>query len=647
MLKLLESGRIGKLQIKNRIVMAPMGGDRDIIEADGRLSLEGIDYYTARAKGGTGLIITGGTRTSRDIELAGSARRLAIFSPVYIPRLRELAENVHKYGAKIAVQLVAAMGRVLNAASAREGGAVAPSPLPCFFDPSITTRELTIEEIKGLVRDFELATERLIASGIDAVEINAHSGYLSDQFQTAIWNKRTDEYGGDLDGRLRFAREIIRGIKRVAGEDFPVIYRFGLTHYMEGGRTAEEGLEIIKKLEPEGVDAFHIDAGCYETRYWAAPPTTQPPGCIVDLAEMAKGVSGVPVIAVGKLGNPALAEKVLQEGKADFIALARPLLADPDWSNKVMEGRPEDIRPCIGCYEGCRQNLAKGGYFSCAVNPAAGKEREFPILPADKKKSVLVIGGGPAGMEAAIIAAERGHEVALWERGNTQGGNLIPASVPDFKYEYRDLMNYFSRQVKKLGVTVRLGQEATPQLVDEMKPDVVFIVTGTRQAIPEIPGVEKGKVITAVDLLLGKGEAGGSVVVVGGGLIGCETALYLAQQGRKVTIVEILEGVARDMQWINRVHLLKLLSDAGVNILTGTEVVEITDDGVAVSDKSGKRSVLTADSVVLATGMEPEKGLRPESLKEKVPEVYALGDCVEPGKVIDAVWGAFHTACLI
>ncbi|GAH51455.1 unnamed protein product, partial [marine sediment metagenome] len=276
---------------------------------------------------------------------------------------------------------------------------------------------------------------------------------------------------------------------------------------------------------------------------WAHPPTTLPPGCMVDMAQMAKRVVKVPVIAVGKLGYPELAERVLQEGKADFICLGRALLADPEWPNKVKKGRLEDIRPCIGCHEGCLKRVFDVKYLSCAVNPATGMEREFTIKPAEKKKSVLVVGGGASGMEAARVTALGGHKVTLWEKGDALGGNLIPASIPDFKQDYRRLINFLSTQIKKLDVTIELAKEATTELILEMKPDVVFIATGSTSIVPEIPGVGKKMVVTAVDLLLGKREAGKSVVVVGGGLIGCETALYLAQKGKKLTIIEMLDGV--------------------------------------------------------------------------------------------------------
>lgn len=643
-MKLFEPGKIGKLSIKNRILMCPMGVG-GLEEPQGGLSQRGIDYYVARAKGGTGLIITGLTRVSREIE-PPLEDKLIIDSKTCVTWLNELAEAVHDYGAKVAIQLTAGLGRVATLDLLKIAGAVAPSALPAFEDPTIMTRELSTEEIERLVHAFEFSAEILRLAGIDAVELHGHEGYLFDQFMTALWNKRTDKYGGDLEGRLRFPVEVIEAIKRGAGADFPVIFRFGLKHYIDGGREIEEGLEIARRLEAAGADAFEVDAGCYETWYWAHPPTTLPPGCMVDMAQMAKRVVKVPVIAVGKLGYPELAERVLQEGKADFICLGRALLADPEWPNKVKKGRLEDIRPCIGCHEGCLKRVFDVKYLSCAVNPATGMEREFTIKPAEKKKTVLVVGGGASGMEAARVTALGGHKVTLWEKGDALGGNLIPASVPDFKQDYRRLINFLSTQIKKLDVTIELAKEATTELILEMKPDVVFIATGSTSIVPEIPGVGKKMVVTAVDLLLGKQEAGKSVVVVGGGLIGCETALYLAQKGKKLTIVEMLDGVMLDMYSANRMHLLKLLADADVNILTETKCLEIRDNGITIADKYGKRSTLEADTVVLAVGLKSNEGLL-EALKDKIPEVYAIGDCVEPRKVINAIWEGFRTARLV
>jgi len=627
--------------------MAPMLFDA-LAEPDGRLSQQAIDYYIARAKGGTGLIITSVTFVSRKIEqppITLLPCRLMADSKMYIARFNQLAETAHDYGTKVAVQLTAGFGRVARTNVFRSR-LVAPSALPCFWDPSITARELTTEEVERLVQAFGFAAEMLVTAGIDAIELHGHEGYLFDQFQTALWNKRTDKYGGNLESRLRFPLEAIEAVKKGAGADFPIIYRFGLTHYLDGGREIEEGLEIARRLEAAGVAALDIDAGCYETTYWPHPPTSQPPGCMVDLAEMAKKVVNIPVMAVGKLGYPELAERVLQEGKADFIILGRALLADPEWANKVKEGRREDVCPCIGCQEGCIGRIGQGKYISCAVNPTTGMERELTISLAQKKKSVLVVGGGPSGMEAARVAALRGHKVTLREKGDALGGNLIPASIPDFKQDYRILINYLSTQIKKLGVAIELGKEATPEQIQKMKPDVVFIATGSTPIIPEIPGADKAKVVTAIDVLLGRKEAGESVVAIGGGLVGCETALHLAQKGKKLTIVEILDSIARDIPFANHMHLLKLLADNNVKILTETSVAEIMDDSVVITNKYGKRSKLENDTVVLALGLRSNSGLE-KALKDKVPEIYAIGDCVEPRKVLNAIWEGYRFARLI
>jgi len=646
-MKLFEPATIGKLSIKNRIVLAPMGIGA-LAEPDGRLSQRAIDYYVARAKGGVGLITSGVTCVDHEIEEKtedglGSLPRAD--SAIHISRFSELVDALHDYGAKLSVQLTAGMGRVAFGDILRKNKAVAPSALPCFWDPRVTARELSTEEVERLVRAFGLVAVFLRAAGVDAIELHGHEGYLLDQFQSALWNKRTDKYGGSLEGRLRFPLEVIEVIKTRLGKDFPLIYRYGIAHYLDGGRGIEESLEMAKRFEKAGVDALHVDAGCYETWYWAHPPVYQPHGCMVDMAEKVKKVVNIPVIAVGKLGYPDLAERVLQEGKADFICLGRALLADPEWPVKVKEGRFDDIRPCIGEHTGCLTRLFNGQYLSCAVNPATGMEREFALQPAPKVKAVLIIGGGPGGMEAAMVAAQRGHKVSLWEKSYQLGGNLIPASVPEFKKDLRDLITYLSTQVKKLGVDVRLGREATVELIQETKSDVVIVATGATSIIPQIPGVNKDKVITAVDLLLGKKEAGEKVLVVGGGLIGCETAVYLAQKGKKVTIVEALRRIFRDANRANYQQMLKMLADSNVTVLTSTNVSEITDTGVIINH-DGKREEVETDTVILAIGLEAKSNLY-EELEGKVPELHAIGDCVEPRRIMEAIWEGFRTARLV
>jgi 2-enoate reductase len=341
----------------------------------------------------------------------------------------------------------------------------------------------------------------------------------------------------------------------------------------------------------------------------------------------------------------------LQEGKVDFIGLARYLLADPEWPNKVKEGRLEDIKPCVGCHEGCIARVRKNHYCSCAVNPATGIERELAITPAETKRSVLVIGGGPAGMEAARVSALRGHKVTIWEKASVLGGNLIPAAVPDFKDDYRRLLEYLRTQIKKLGVTVELEKEATLDAIKEYNPEVVFVATGASHVIPEIDGtkdgIEKGKVLTAVDVLLGKGEVGKAVVVIGGGLIGCETALYLAKQDKTVTVLEILDTVVSDMVWGNALDLVKLLDDYGVSIVTEAHTQRIRDGEVDFTNRNGDEKTLKTDTVVIAIGLKVADEAFVETLEATLPEVHVIGDCVKPRKILSAIWEGYRRARVI
>ena len=598
-----------------------------------------------------GLIVTGLFLPILDIEFAPLKKQNFSFvpridSPDVIAVLSELTASVHKYGAKIAVQLTAGFGRVLNPHLLALLGmetTIGPSAVPNVWDSKVITRALTTEEVETLVASFGTAAEIAKTSGFDAIELHGHEGYLMDQFTTSLWNKRKDKYGGDLDGRLRFSLEIIRNIKEKAGKDFPVIYRYAINHYLEGGRGVDESLEITRRLEKAGVDALHVDAGCYDNWYWPHPPIYQPPGCMVDMAETAKRVAKIPVIAVGKLGYAELAEKVLKEKKADFVAIGRSLLADAEWPLKVKEGRFEDIRPCIGCQDGCLARITVGAYISCAVNPATGNEKEFAIDCAKKPRSVLVVGGGIAGMEAARVAALRGHKVTLYEKRDRLGGHLIEGSVPPFKHDLELLREYYVTLLGKLGVKTVLGKAVTPKLVQQMKPDVVVVATGSTPIIPDIPGIEKDKVVGAIDLLLGRKKAGNRVVIVGGGLVGCETAVYLAQKGKRVTIVEMLEEIIPDVFEANKQNLFKLLAENGVSVLTNTSLARVTDKGAAVVNQFRRyEAELPADTVVIAMGLKPERGLV-KALEGKVKELHVIGDCESPARIMDAVWGAFMT----
>jgi 2-enoate reductase len=662
-MRLFERGMIGNLTIKNRIVMDALNIQMATpVEDNSALTQRAIDFYVARAKGGVGLIKTTFMRPNRKLEF--SIGEPVINSERCVSWLNDLAEAVHDYGAKVCVQITPGLGRIpVPKPGLPHGGLVGPSPLPSFRDPSgqmppigsgrypargerhVVTRELTTEEIEQLVKDFEFSARICRLADIDAIDIHSHQGYLLDEFLTPLWNKRTDRYGGNLDGRLRLAVELVQAVKRGAGSDFPVLFKYPLTHYFEGGRDIEEGLEIAKRLEAAGVDALTVTGGCYETYNRTQPPTTQPRGCWIDLCEMTKKVVHIPIIASGKLGYPDLAEKVLQEGKGDFIGLCRYLLADPEWPNKVKERRTEDIVPCLGCHEGCIARVRKYQRIGCAVNAAAGAEKELRILPAERKKSVLVVGGGPAGMEAARVSALRGHKVTLWEKQNMLGGNLIPAAIPDFKDDYKLLINYLVTQIKKLGVAVELGKVATPDLIKNFSPDVVFIATGATHVIPDVEGIEKwierGRVVTAIDALLGRRQIGKSVVVAGAGLIGCETALYFAKKGKKVAIAGG-RRLAHDMLWGNALDLIKLLDDHDVKISNNNRVIKITETGV---DSAAQH--FDAETLILAVGMKSNNEIPLEAVTDKTPEVYTIGDCVRPRHVMSAIWEGYRTAYLM
>jgi 2-enoate reductase len=651
--KLFEPVNIGKVTIKNRIAMAPMG-IVGLTDPDGNPTQRAIDYYIERARGGVGLIITSLFKVENEIE--GMVDRIELISNTSRAPFGELCEAVHGLGTKVFVQLTAGFGRVARSGRFHDKP-MSASAIPNYWDPSITCRPLTIGEIEQIVKSFGSAAKILATAGVDGIELHGHEGYLFDQFTTAIWNKRTDKYGGDLRNRLTFPIEVLNEIKKRAGPDFPVQYRFGLKHYMkrlnagalkgedfvEAGRDIEEGLEMAKLLEKAGFDALHVDAGCYDSWYWAHPPTYQEHGCMVDMAEKAKEVTKIPITAVGRLEIPELAEKIIAEGKADMVALGRGLLADSYWAVKVEEGRTEDIRPCIGCH-GCFGRFGAGRPLSCTVNPACGREQLYKLSQAEKPRKVLVVGGGVAGMEAARAAATRGHKVTLYEKGKSLGGHLIEASVPDFKKDLKRLENWYESQLKKLGVETKLETEASKAVIDKENPDVVIIATGSKPIIPDLPGIKRANVFTCIDLLLGKKKAGKTTVVIGGGLVGCETALWLAQQGKEVTIVEMLPKLmTRDPEvpHMNRAMLLDLLAVNKVNIVTGASVQEITEEGALVFDKDLGRKVIKADSIVLALGLKSNDTLY-KTLTGKVANLYALGDCQDPRDIMGAVWDGYE-----
>ncbi len=643
-MKMFERSQIGTMSLRNRLAMAPMGtnGLTDIDCGYGRRLIE---FYEARARGGLGMVMTGAAVTNVDIE-GGIAHFLPrIDTPAYMGRLSELADAMHNHDCKLVLQLTAGFGRV-NFIEDNPIPPVSASENVCFLDPTVTTRALSKDEIQQLVVSYATSAGMAKVAGVDAISIQGYGGYMIDQFMSALWNRREDEYGGDLDGRMRFAMEIL-GATRAAVGDMPIIFKFTPDHFIEGGRTLEEGLEIARRLEAAGVDALHVDAGCYEAWNRVIPSMYEKPGSQLELVRAIKEIATVPVIGHGKLGNPRLAQSVFDEGIADFVCLGRPVLADPEWPNKVKVGMEREIKPCIACNDACIGRGYEMKYLGCTVNPLTGMERTYEVFPAASRKKVLVVGGGPGGMEAARVAAERGLDVTLWEKGAELGGKLLPAAAPSFKQDIVPLLAYLKGGLERAGVKVELGRDATPEAIEAFGADRVILATGSRFAPPPIPGIDGANVYSSAQLLSDNPDTGGHVIVIGAGLCGSEVAAELAvAQGKRVTLVEMAGQVVPEgtnIPTLMGIHAL--LAQGQVDIRVDTKVMEITKDGI-IAEKDGKRETITSDAIVMATGYVPDTALR-DAVESRVPDCVAIGDSVKVGKILNAIWSGFHAARVI
>jgi len=639
--KLFESASMGSLRAKNRLIMAPMG--TRLSSEVGGVTQRQIDYYAERAKGGVGAIITEVTCVDHPVGLTGPTN-LSLHDNAFIAGHNELVEAVQTYGAKIFCQLVHA-GRQTRPASIKGMQPVAPSAIPCKFI-GVTPRELTTGETEEIVQKFIEAAVRAKTAGYDGVELHGAHGYLIAQFMSASSNHRKDRYGGELRNRMRFPLEIIHGIRKELGSGFPLLFRFSAEEFVEGGRDLEESREVAKILEDAGVDALHVSAGTYDSMPTMIEPMSYAQAWKIYMSESIKGVVHIPVIGVGAIRTPQVAEEILTAGKADFVALGRTLLADPHWPNKAKEGREEEIIPCISCNVGCiGERVFRNLHIRCALNPLTGRESlKNQLGPAGKKKKVFVIGGGPAGMTAALYAARKGHEVTLFEKDRELGGQLNLASRSPGKEKIGWFRDYLLNRMKAENIRAITGKAMTEETVLEESPDAAILATGAIPLVPDIPGIEGPSVCNAWEVLEGKREVRDRVVLIaGGGTVGCETALHLAPTNKRIIIVEMLEVIALNMEPIHRIDLLPKIEESGIQVLLGSKITRIEPDGVIVLPGKKKEEKIRCDMVVLALGASAVCDLA-DRLQGKIEEVSLVGDGKKPRKIMDAVYEGFQAA---
>jgi len=620
---------IGKLQLKNRIVMGPMG---NLADPDGGFSERQIAYYAARAKGGTGLIVSGSLAFNPAL---GAPYSGSLTDIKHVGRLQKLTEEVHRYGAKFAVQL--------NMGGGRCGGNLSASEVPTVANPAVLTRAMTLDEIHGTVAAMGKAAAFAKNAEVDAIVIHAYAGYLLDQFQSAEWNHRTDEYGGSLENRMRLTCELIEAVKKANGKDFPVIVKLSVMHNTENGRKLDEGLEMCRIVEAAGADAIIVDAGSFETQWDRCIPTVYASDAYaLDAAKAVKAAVSIPVLGQNNLDRPEAAKAALEDGCCDLVLLGHGLLADPDWANKVRAGKAEDIRACIGC-NNCLLSVNTAKFFRCSVNPWLLNENDpaYQIKKTDAPKKILVIGGGPAGMSAAITAARAGHDVALWEQGATLGGNASAAARPLEKDKIARYIAYLAHTIEQCGVTVTLGKTADADSVAAGGYDLVVLAAGASAKRIPLAGAESANVVLSTDVLAGKAEIGGHVVVLGGGLIGCEIACEAAKTAKSVTIVEALPGIlmtaaeARN----NAVALHRIVKESGVSVYTDAKAKAITAEGLVI-EQGGEEKTLPCDTLIVAVGLVPNNALADE-LTARGIKVVTAGDAKAPRKILQAVREGF------
>ena len=631
--RLSEPGCIGNIRLKNRMIKAPQ--HTGLSNPDGSVTERMLRYYRDVASGGVSMVIVEYAWIDNDASRA-SPCQLGISSVDHVPGLSLLAQTIQANGAKAAIQISHAGRQRFTLARPK-----APSTVPweeIYAQGCPAPDVLTFDEILQIVKSFGLAAKRAQIADFDMVEIHACHGYLISNFLSPRTNKRTDWYGGSLENRMRFLLEAITDIKCQVGPEYPVCVRVSGIDYEPDGTTIEETIELCKRLEALGVAAIHMSGGNHHQTIHEVSPMGMPLAYNVWAAEAVKKALKIPVIASGSITSPELAEKILSDGKGDFIGLGRPLWADPLFPQKALEGRPEDVRPCIRCNDGC---LARGDHLAktiqCSVNVAVCREEEFKITKTEQSKKVAVVGGGPAGMEAARVCALKGHQVTLFEKREL-GGALIEASIPEFKApDLKPLIQYLSTQIKKLKIKL-VNKEATVQTIKNGGFDAVIVAAGAIPlALADVPGIESARVTSAVQVLQGKAKVGQKVIVIGGGIVGTEVGLFLAEQGKEVVFVEMLDTFMNNITFDEKLVYEQRFKNLKTSVHTGKRLERVTGQGIIVMDRYGARTTLTADTLVLAAGFTPNRGLIEDLKKESNIQVFEVGDCVKPRMIFDAI----------
>jgi len=616
------------LAFKNRLVMPALASF--LFDDDGHITDAILEHYRRRAASGVSMVIVEACAVSPEGIVSRHQGR--IFDDRFIDGFSKLAKVIKEEGAIAGIQIHHAGRQTSPRVIGRDP--VAPSPLPC---PTIRSnvQPLTKEQIREIVKKFGDAAERAVKAGFDLIEIHGAHGYLINQFLSRFSNIRQDEYGGSIEGRARFAKEIIEEIRSRIGDDFPLSFKISAQEFVPNGLTVEESIEIIKILISAGIDLVQVSAGCDATPEWICQPMYMKKACLADSAARIKKAINIPVMSVGRINDPTIADEILSKGWADLICMGRAILADPELPKKAKRGVLNEINMCIAC-NNCMESIFRRGRIECLVNPFLGREKELIFEPAQKTKRIMVVGGGPAGMNIAWIAAKRGHKVKLFEKNSFLGGQLVLGSATTYKKEIKNIINYHQSQLKKYKVECVLNTEVTAELVKREDPDVVVLATGSYPIVPDIPGVDKDIVVPVSEILFQEGPLPKESVVVGGGPTGCEVALHLAESGSKVIIVEMLSKIGNGLESITRKVLLNKLIEHNVRFLTDSVLERIEDNGVWVKSK-GKEEFIPAERVIISIGNRPDTRLY-EQIKDMKYEIYQIGDCLEPRSAKTAIY---------